>query len=101
MQKNHSLNYDKKKQEDIELLKSNMELMKRIQKVESHTKFDDHQSEWTQKKRLRGLVAVVSKNRLNGLVTLRSPTNSTLRNFQSRNQSMSPTSSLKMKDMIM
>ena len=42
MQKNHSLNFDKKKQEDIALLKSNMDLMKRIQKVESHTKFDDH-----------------------------------------------------------
>lgn len=86
VQKNHSLNLDKKKQEDIELLKNNLQMMKRIQKIESHTKFDDHQSEWTQKKRLRELVGVVSKKRLNGLTTLRSPNASqTLGHFQSRN----------------
>ena len=30
VQKNHSLNYDKKKQQDIKLLRDNLEMMKRI-----------------------------------------------------------------------
>ena len=49
VQKNHSLSYDKKKIDDIQLFKSNIQMLKRIQKVESHTKFDDHQSQWTEK----------------------------------------------------
>ena len=70
VQKNHSLNFDKKKIEDIELLRSNLQLLKRIQKVESHTRFDHHMTEWGEKKRLKELVAVVSKKRLNGIVKL-------------------------------
>ena len=36
--------------------------------MESHTKFDDLQSEWTEKKRLRELVKVQSKKRTDSLI---------------------------------
>ena len=41
-------------------------MLKRLQKVESHTKFDDHQKEWTQKKRLKYMVSTMSKSNLHG-----------------------------------
>ena len=41
--------------------------MRKLQKMESDTKFDDLQSEWIKKKRLRDMVSVVSSKRLKGL----------------------------------
>ena len=67
--------------------------------MQSHTKFSDHQASWHEKKRLRNLVGVVSKKRLDSLVTARdgyglggSPSKTSTKrfNFRGRNMSMSP-----------
>lgn len=51
---------------------------------------------------MRELVGAVSKKRLDGLLTLRQHNPSqTLGHFTQRNQSLSPTSSIKMKDLLM
>ena len=44
----HSLNFDKKKVDDIALVRENIKMARRIQKTESHTKVDDLESEWTE-----------------------------------------------------
>jgi len=46
VQQKHSLNFAKKKADDMELLKNNMAMLKRLQKTESSTKFDDLKSQW-------------------------------------------------------
>ena len=42
-------------------------MLRRLKKIESHTKFDDLQSEWVNKKRLKQMVSV-SRKRLDGSV---------------------------------
>ena len=95
----------------MELLQSNLKMLRKLQKMESDTKFDDLQSEWIKKKRLRDMVSVVSSKRLKGLTKTHgskatlSPSMSKdaqyhylariqkeheLMGFQTRNQSMSP-----------
>ena len=82
----------------MELLKSNLAMMRRLQKADSSTRFDDLQSEWTEKKRLRGLVAVPSKRRVAGLVppggmphpvSVKNKLNKAF-DFAARNQSVDP-----------
>lgn len=71
-----------------------MQLLKKIQKVESHTKFEDLKTHWLEKQRLHEMVSVVSKKRLNSLVRSndsyynQSPMKPL--NFSNRKMSMSP-----------
>ena len=50
VQKNHSLNKDIKKLEDIHILNTNLAMMRNLQKVESKTRVSDLQSEWEKNK---------------------------------------------------
>jgi len=72
------------------------------------TKFDDLQSQWNEKRRLREMVGIVSKERLNGLLgkqssgklsfgqSVQQSSNMLIHrafDFTARNQSMEPSSS--------
>lgn len=79
-------------------MKSNISFLKRMTKVESHTKFDDLQSEWTNKRKLAKLVRAHSKKHVLAVTIDKHKTGGQgLRlqqggsNLAMRNQSLSPT----------
>ena len=72
-------------------------MLRNLQKVESHTRVSDLQSEWTKKKQLRDMVSVVSVKRLRGLTHTSNGsvsgiphTQTNEKIFHSRNQTVAP-----------